>query len=44
MTKGEITMGRAAVAATPYMLVHLLVILILTLFPVIVTFLPDLLA
>lgn len=43
MTNGEITLGRAAMAATPYWLLLLLAILILTLFPAIATFLPDLL-
>lgn len=43
MTNGEITLGRAAIAATPYWLLLLLAILILTLFPAIATFLPDLL-
>ena len=35
MTNGEITLGRAAVAATPYWLLLLLAILVLTLFPAI---------
>jgi C4-dicarboxylate transporter, DctM subunit len=43
MTNGEITLGRAALAATPYWLLLLLSILILTLFPTIATFLPELL-
>lgn len=41
MTNGEITLGRAALAATPYWLLLLLSILILTLFPAIATFLPE---
>jgi TRAP-type C4-dicarboxylate transport system permease large subunit len=43
LTHGEVTLGRAALAATPYWLLLLLAVLILTLFPDIATFLPDLL-
>ncbi len=43
MTNGEISLGRAAIASTPYWLMLLLAILILTFFPAIATFLPDLL-
>lgn len=43
ITQNEVTLGRAAVAATPYWLLLLGAVLILTLFPGIATFLPDLL-
>lgn len=43
MTNGEITLGRAARAASPYWLMLLLAILVLTLFPAIATLLPSLL-
>lgn len=43
LTHGEVTLGRAALAATPYWLLLLGAVLILTLFPNIATFLPDLL-
>lgn len=43
LTHGEVTLGRAALAATPYWLLLLLAVLILTVFPNIATFLPDLL-
>ena len=42
LTNGEVTLGRAALAATPYWLVLLLAVAILTAFPVIATFLPAL--
>ncbi len=41
LTKNEVTLGRAAVAATPYWLMLLLAVGILTVFPAIATFLPD---
>lgn len=43
LTNGEVTLGRAAWAATPYWLVLLLAVVILTVFPAIATFLPALL-
>lgn len=43
LTQGEVTLGRAAWAATPYWLLLLLAIVILTFFPMIATFLPNLL-
>lgn len=43
LTNGEVSLGRAALAATPYWLLLLGAVLILTLFPGIATFLPDLL-
>lgn len=42
LTKNEVTLGRAAVAATPYWLLLLLAVAILTVFPSIATFLPNL--
>ena len=42
LTDGEVTLGRAALASTPYWLLLLLAVLILTLFPGIATFLPKL--
>lgn len=41
LTKGEVSLGRAAVAAAPYWVMLLLAVVILTVFPVIATFLPD---
>jgi tripartite ATP-independent transporter DctM subunit len=43
MTNNEVPLGRAAVAATPYWLVLLLAVAVLTVFPAIATFLPNLL-
>ncbi len=43
LTKGEVSLGRAAQAAVPYWVVLLLAVGILTLFPSIATFLPNLL-
>jgi C4-dicarboxylate transporter, DctM subunit len=43
LTKGEVPLGRAAVAASPYWVMLLVAVAILTLFPAIATFLPDLL-
>lgn len=43
LTNNEVSLGRAAIAATPYWLMLLLAVVILTLFPAIATFLPDLL-
>ena len=43
LTQGEVTLGRAAWAATPFWLLLLLAIVILTFFPMIATFLPNLL-
>lgn len=43
LTKGDVTLGRAAAAATPYWLILLLAVAILTAFPAIATFLPGML-
>ncbi|MEP3278740.1 MAG: TRAP transporter large permease [Stappiaceae bacterium] len=43
LTKNEITLGRVAVATVPYWLIHLVAIVLLTLFPVLALYLPDLL-
>ncbi|MDA0275083.1 MAG: TRAP transporter large permease subunit, partial [Proteobacteria bacterium] len=43
ITGNEIPLGRVAVAATPYWLILLLAIVILTVFPSIATFLPKIL-
>ncbi len=43
LTKGEVSLGRAAQAAVPYWVILLLAVGILTLFPAIATFLPNLL-
>ena len=43
LTKGEVSLGRAAQASVPYWVMLLLAVAILTLFPAIATFLPDLL-
>lgn len=43
LTKGEVSLGRAAIAAAPYWVMLLVAVAILTVFPAIATFLPDLL-
>lgn len=43
LTNNEVPLGRVAVATIPYWLIHLFTILLLTLFPVIALFLPNLL-
>lgn len=43
LTNNEVSLGRVAIATIPYWLIHLLAIGILTLFPVIALYLPDLL-
>lgn len=43
LTNNEVSLGRVARATVPYWMIHLLAILILTLFPGIALFLPDLL-
>ena len=43
LTKGEVSLGRAAFAATPYWVMLLVAVAILTVFPAIATFLPGLL-
>jgi tripartite ATP-independent transporter DctM subunit len=43
LTKNEVSLGRAAKATVPYWLIHLLAIFILTLFPIIALYLPNLL-
>lgn len=42
LTRNEVSLGRVAKATVPYWLIHLLAIVILTLFPAIALFLPDL--
>jgi len=43
LTKGEVSLGQAAIASTPYWMMLLLAVCILTAFPQIATFLPALL-
>ena len=43
LTKNEVSLGRVAIATVPYWLIHLLAILILTIFPIISLYLPNLL-
>ena len=43
LTKNEVSLGRVAIATVPYWLIHLLTILILTIFPIIALYLPNLL-
>ena len=43
LTKNEVSLGRVAIATVPYWLIHLLAILILTIFPIIALYLPNLL-
>ena len=43
LTKNEVSLGRVAIATVPYWLIHLLAILILTIFPMIALYLPNLL-
>lgn len=43
LTKNEVSLGRVAQATVPYWVIHLLAIAVLTLFPGIALFLPDLL-
>jgi tripartite ATP-independent transporter DctM subunit len=43
ITKNEVSLGRVAIATVPYWLIHLLAILILTIFPIIALYLPNLL-
>ena len=42
LTNNEVTLGRAAYATVPYWLIHLCAIGIITMFPVLVLFLPNL--
>lgn len=43
LTNNEVSLGRVAIATVPYWLVHLFAILILTIFPMIALYLPNLL-
>ena len=43
LTKNEVSLGRVAIATVPYWLIHLLAILILTIFQIIALYLPNLL-
>lgn len=43
LTNGEVSLGRVATATVPYWLIHLFAIALLTLFPALALFLPDLL-
>ena len=43
LTKNEVSLERVAIATVPYWLIHLLAILILTIFPIIALYLPNLL-
>ena len=43
LTKNEVSLGRVAIATVPYWLIHLLAILLLTIFPIIALYLPNLL-
>ncbi len=43
LTNNEVSLGRVAKATVPYWMIHLLAIFVLTLFPVIALFLPNLL-
>ncbi|PKO63006.1 MAG: C4-dicarboxylate ABC transporter permease [Betaproteobacteria bacterium HGW-Betaproteobacteria-18] len=42
LTHGEVSLGRAAIAAMPYWIILLFAVAALTIFPAIATFLPDL--
>lgn len=43
LTNNEVTLGRVAIATVPYWIIHLFAILILTLFPILALYLPNLL-
>ncbi|MDA4844169.1 TRAP transporter large permease [Hoeflea poritis] len=43
LTNGEVSLGRVAIATVPYWVIHLFAIVVLTLFPALALFLPDLL-
>ena len=43
LTNNEVSLGRVAIATVPYWLIHLLTILILTIFPIVTLYLPNLL-
>jgi len=43
LTKNQVSLGRVAKATAPYWIIHLFAIVILTMFPMIALFLPDLL-
>ena len=43
LTNNELSLGRVAIATVPYWLLHLVAILLLTMFPAIALYLPNLL-
>ncbi|MCG8493702.1 MAG: TRAP transporter large permease subunit, partial [Sneathiellales bacterium] len=43
LTQKELSLGRVAIATIPYWVIHLVAILLLTLFPAIALFIPGLL-
>ena len=43
LTDNEISLGRVATATIPYWIIHLFMILLLTMFPMLALFLPNLL-
>ena len=43
LTNNEVSLGRVAYATVPYWLIHLCAIAVLTLFPILALFLPNLL-
>ena len=43
LTNNEISLGRVAIATIPYWVIHLLMIMLLTMFPMLALFLPNLL-
>ena len=43
LTKNEVSLGRVAYATVPYWLIHLCAIVILTMFPILALYLPNLL-
>ena len=42
LTNGELSLGRVAIATIPYWIMHLFMIVLLTIFPVLALYLPDL--
>jgi len=43
LTNNEISLGRVAKATVPYWMIHLFAVVVLTAFPIIALFLPNLL-
>ena len=43
LTNNEVSLGRVAIATVPYWIIHLFMIILLTIFPALALFLPDLL-